>query len=155
MKIGMIVHSETGNTKSVAEKLAEKLITAGHSVTLEHLNVIGEARPGRDDFSYESLPDTGEYEALVFAAPAQAVSPAVGMGGYLEQVPSLGGKEVGLLVTEAFPWPWLGGNRAIRQMTATCESKGATITASGIVNWGNRRREEMIVEVTDRLSAAF
>jgi flavorubredoxin len=155
VNIGIIVHSETGNTLSVARKLEEKLVAAGHSVTLEHLKIIGEARPGRDDFSYETLPDTGEYDALVFASPAQAFQLAVGMGAYLKQVPALQGKQVGLLVTEAFPWPWLGGNRAIRQMTAVCEEKGATVSASGIVNWMNRRREQMIVDVTDRLSAAF
>ena len=155
MNIGVIVHSDTGNTLSVAKVLEEKLVAAGHSVTLEHLKVVGEARPGMADVKYETLPESGQYDALVFGSPVQGFSLAVGMGGFLKQVPSLQGKYVALLVTEAFPYPWMGGNRAIRQMTSICETKGATVCGSGIVNWMNRRREQMITDVTDRLSAAF
>jgi hypothetical protein len=77
------------------------------------------------------------------------------MTGYLERIASLQDKRVACLVTEAFPYPWMGGNRAIRQMTRICESKGATVCGTGIVNWMNARREQQIVQVTDRLSGAF
>ena len=35
MKIGILVHSKTGNTYSVAEKLEERLLKEGHLVTFE------------------------------------------------------------------------------------------------------------------------
>lgn len=155
MKIGMIIHSQTGNTLSVAKKLEEKLSAAGHSVTLEHLKVVGEVHPGSKDIQFESLPSTEGYDAIVFCSPVQGFSLAPGMNAYMKQLPSLQGREIGLLVTEAFPYKWLGGNRAVRQMTGICESKGATVCGSGIVNWMNRRREQMITEVTDRLSRLF
>ena len=155
MNIGMIVHSQTGNTLSVATKLKEKLSAAGHEVTLEHLKVIGEARPGMKDVKFETLPDASGYDALVFGSPVQGFSLAAGLSNYLRQIPPFQDKEVALLVTEAFPYPWMGGNRAVRQMTGICESKGATVCGSGIVNWMNRRREQMITEVTDRLSRLF
>ena len=41
MNIGMIIHSQTGNTHSVAMKLKEKLSAAGHAVDLERLKVVG------------------------------------------------------------------------------------------------------------------
>ncbi len=31
MKIGIIVHSHTGNTLSVAQKIKERLVSGGHS----------------------------------------------------------------------------------------------------------------------------
>jgi flavorubredoxin len=154
MNIGMIVYSQTGNTHSVALKLQEKLSAAGHTVTLERIEVAGEVQPGKP-VQFTTLPDAAKYEALVFGSPVQAFSLCQAMVGYLKQVASLQGKQVALLVTQAFPYPWLGGNRAIRQMKGLCESKGATVCGSGIVNWMKKRREQQIVEVVDRLSSLF
>jgi len=77
------------------------------------------------------------------------------MTRYLEQIGSLQDKKVACLVTEAFPYPWMGGNRAIRQMKRICESKGAAVCGSGIVNWMKSRRDQQIAEVVDRLSRLF
>jgi flavodoxin len=154
MDIGMIVYSQTGNTHSVATKLKEKLSAAGHSVTLERIEVIGEVAPGQP-VQFKTLPDAEKYEALVFGSPVQAFSLCQAMVEYLKQVESLQGKQVALLVTEAFPYPWLGGNRAVRQMKRACESKGATVCGSGVVNWMKKRREQQIVEVVDTLSGLF
>jgi hypothetical protein len=44
MNIGIIVHSETGNTHSVATTLKEKLAAAGHTVSIERLKVVGESK---------------------------------------------------------------------------------------------------------------
>jgi len=154
MNIGMIVYSQTGNTHSVATKLEEKLAAAGHAVTLERIEVTGEVQPGKP-VQFTTLPDAEEYEALVFGSPVHAFSLCQAMVDYLEQVASLQGKKVALLVTEAFPYPWLGGNRAVRQMKRACESKGAIVCGSGIVNWMKKRREQQIVEVVDGLSGFF
>jgi flavodoxin len=154
MDIGMIVYSQTGNTYSVAMKLKEKLSAAGHSVTLERIEVIGEVAPGQAA-QFKTVPDAEKYDTLVFASPVQAFSLCQAMVDYLKRVASLQGKKVALLVTEAFPYPWMGGNRAVRQMKKACESKGATVCGSGIVNWMKRRREQQIVEVVDRLSGLF
>jgi len=155
MKIGMIVHSQTGNTLSVAKKLEENLSAAGHEVTLEHLKTVGGVAPGAKDVQFESVPSTEGYDALVFGSPVQAFSLAPGMSAFMKQLPSLQGREVALLVTQALPFKWMGGNRAVRQMTKHCEGLGASVCESGIVNWANKRREEMITEVADRLGAAF
>ena len=77
------------------------------------------------------------------------------MVNYLKEVASLQDKDVALLVTQAFPYPWMGGNRAIRQMRKALESKGARMRGSGIVNWMKSRRDVQIVEVVDRLSGLF
>ena len=160
MDIGIIVFSFTGNTHSVALKLKEKLSAAGHAVSYERLEVVGEYTPGSagmqpDNIQFETLPNTEQYDALVFGSPVQAFSLSPVMTGYLKQIPSLQDKKVALLVTQAFPYGWMGGNRAIRQMRRICESKGATICGSGVVNWMRRRRDQQITEVTDRLSRVF
>ena len=154
MNIGMIVYSHTGNTWSVAQKLEAKLSAAGHAVTMERIEVTGEVEPGKL-VQFVTQPDPAPYDALVMGAPVMAFSLSPVMNQYLKQVAPLEGKKVACLVTEAFPFAWLGGNRAVRQMTRLLSAKGATVTGSGVVNWMKKRREQQSVEVTDKLRRLF
>jgi len=151
MNIGIIVYSQTGNTLSVATKLEESLSAAGHSATLEQVKVVGECKPGARDFKLETLPNVEPHDVLVFGAAVEAFALSPVMRSYLERIASLEKKKVACLITQAFPYPWLGGNRAVRQMRRLCESKGATVCGSGIVNWMRSRRDHRIAEVVDRL----
>ena len=49
----------------------------------------------------------------------------------------------------------MGGSRAIRQMRKLCQSKGATVVGSGVVNWVKFRREKTTARAIDRLSGLF
>ena len=155
MKIGIILYSQTGNTYSVSLKLKVKLVTAGHSVNIERLKVIGEVQPGTKDIKFEKLPDTGSYDALVFGSPVQAFSLSSVMASYLTQIPSLQGKKVAFLVTQSFPFPWMGGNRTVGQMKKICEPKGATVCGAAVVNWSKRSREKRITEMVEKLCKLF
>jgi len=155
MKIGIILYSQTGNTYSVSLKIKEKLITAGHSVNIERLKVVGEVRSGTKDIKFETLPNTEPYDALVFGSPVQAFSLSSVMASYLTQIPSLQGKKVAFLVTQFFPFPWMGGNRTVGQMKKICESKGAAVCGAAIINWLNPSREKRITEVIEKLSKLF
>lgn len=152
MKIGIIVYSQTGNTLSVATKLEESLSAAGHSATLEQVKVAGERKTGTRDFKLETLPSVEPYDVLVFGAAVEGFTLSPVMRSYLGRIASLQNKKVACLVTQAFPYPWLGGNRAVHQMRRLCESKGATVCGSGIVNWMRSRRDQRIAGVVDRLS---
>ncbi|HER24632.1 MAG TPA: flavodoxin [Candidatus Atribacteria bacterium] len=155
MNIGIILYSETGNTYSVSQKLKEKLDKAGHSVNIERLKVIGKAKPGVKNIQFESLPDIESYDALVFGSPVQGFSLSSAMTIYLSQIKSLQDKKTAFLVTQSFPFPWLGGTRAIGQMKKICESKGVTICGTAIVNWLKPNREKQITEVVEKLSKLF
>jgi len=155
MNIGIIVYSQTGNTLSVAQKLEKKLSLAGHTVTLKQVKVVGERIRGDRDFQLETLPDAGPYDALVFGSAVEGFSLSPVLTTYLNQIESLQGKKVACLVTQLFPYPWMGGNRAIRQMERLCTSKGATVCGSGVVNWMRLRREKTTTKAVDRLSGLF
>jgi menaquinone-dependent protoporphyrinogen IX oxidase len=155
MKIGIIIHSQTGNTYSVAQKLMEKLSAKGHTVNLERLEPVGEVHPGVKNLQLKSLPDVTAYDALVFAAPVQGFSLSVALATYLTQLSSLQGKKLAGFVTMAFPYSWLGGNRTIDQMKQFCETKGGAIIGTGIINWMSKRRETQISELVERLSGLF
>jgi len=155
MNIGIIVYSWSGNTLSVAEKLQEKLSAAGHSVALEQVSVVGERKRGDQKFEFETLPSVEPYDAVVFGSAVEAFSLSPVLTAYLKQIGSLDGKKVACLVTQLFPYPWMGGNRAIRQMRKLCQSKGATVVGSGVVNWAKWRREKTTAKAVDRLSGLF
>jgi len=155
MNIGIIVFSHTGNTRSVALRLKEKLSAAGHSVKIEEIKISGSYGSGSLNFRVETAPDPGQYDAVVFGAPVLGFSLSPVMKKYLAGISSLNMKKVALLTTEFFPFPWMGGNRAIRKMKKICQSRGASVTETGVVNWSRKDREQKIIQVVDGLSRAF
>jgi len=152
MKIGIIVHSHTGNTLSVAQKLKEKLLTEGHPLSLEQVTAIDDSQTDVSKINLTANPDVSAYDMLIFGAPVRGFSISPVMAAYLSKGGSLQGKIVSCFVTQTFPYPWMGGNRAIEQMKKACESKGAKVCATGIVNWSSRKRESMIADTVEKLS---
>jgi len=152
LKIGIIIHSHTGNTLSVAQKLKEKLLAEGHSVSLEQVIAVDDQQVDQAKVQFANKPELEAYDVLIFGAPVRAFSLSAIMAAYLKQAASLQGKKVGCFVTQQFPYPWLGGNRSIRQMKKLCEAKGAQVVATGIVNWSSKQREEKISDTVQKLS---
>ncbi len=152
MNIGLIVYSETGNTLSVAQKLEQALKTAGHTVTLEKIEADKDPKTGMVS-RLRSAPAVDVYDAVVFASPVQAFSLAKGMSAYLAQISSLSGKKAACFITKQLKANWMGGTKAIRQITAACKEKGADVTLNGIICWSSENREAQIDEVVRRLSA--
>jgi flavodoxin len=150
MKIGIIVHSKTGNTYSVAEKLQEAISASGHDVSLLKVSAINDDEQDINKIRLDSMPDVSQYDALIFGAPVWAFSLSIVMRAYLSRIDSLSGKKAGCFVTQGLPFPWMGGKRSIRQFTEFCERKGAEVYATGIVNWP--KREKLIPLVADKLS---
>ena len=155
MKIGIMVHSQTGNTLSVAQKLQDVLQAAGLETDLARVEAENDGSNTQSPVKLVSAPDTAPMDALVFAAPVWAFSLNAVMKAYLTQLPPLQDKLVCCLVTQHFAWPWLGGNRAIRQMKDLLTQKGARVLATGIVNWSNKAREAQIETVTHTVRDAL
>lgn len=155
MKIGIVIHSHTGNTYSVARKLAEKLAAAGHSAVIEQIKPVDSKQTDPKKIRLEKLPDLGGYEGLVLAAPVQAFSISPVMKTYLQQLPALNGKKVACFVTKGLPFKWTGGNRAISQIKSSAESRGGKVVETGIVVWRGGGREKEISDLVERLAKAF
>jgi flavodoxin len=155
MKIGIIVHSDTGNTLSVANRLKERLTEAGHKVKLEQIRAKGNPKPGTPDVSVESCPDVGKYDGLIFGAPVNGFSLSPTMISCLNEAGSMKGKKVACYVTKALRFHWTGGNRAIKQMKGPIEAKGGKLVGSGIVIWKKSHREKTTSEVVERIGGLF
>ena len=154
MKIGIIVYSQTENTYSVAQKLQENLIAAGHEVNVERVITVSEAPPGAKNIEFEARPDVNIYDALIFGAPVHAFSLAPAMRAYMGQISSLQDKKVVLFVTKGLRFDWTGGTRAIGQMKKICQVKGGIVYGTGIVVW-NKQRDKKIAEVVEKFSTLF
>ncbi len=157
MKIGIIVRSNSGNSLLVARKLEKKLKRAGKDVLLEEVKLVEEFKPEQKEFDFvEPLPDLSVYDVIVFASCVQAFSLNLPMKQYFETVGSLKKKKVILLVTQFFPFQWMGGNRAVGQMKKICEGKGGKVIGSGVVNWaGENRRKRKMAMVVKELAGLF
>ena len=154
MNIGIVVHSQTGHTLSLAEILKERLLAAGHAVTLEQVETSGRAKPGAADVQLKNKPGIDPYDALVLGCPVWGGVMSSAMTGYLEQVISLQGKRVACMVTHIFP-PGLGANQTIDQMKGVCESKGAIVCGSGSASWFPLGRKRRTAELVERLNWAL
>ena len=154
MNIGIIVHSQTENTNSVAQKLGENLSADGHSVNVERVIPVGDVTPGSKDIEFESQPDISAYDGLVFGAPVHAFSLSPAMNAYLSQLPSLQDKKVACFVTKGAPFKWTGGTRAIGQMKKICQAKDGIVYGTGIVVW-RKNREKEIADLVEKFSRLF
>jgi flavodoxin len=154
MEIGIIVHSQTGNTLSVAERLMEKLTAAGHSVSIERVSVVNDDEMDIQKIRLSEKPDISSYDLLIFGASVRGFSLSLAMQAYLAGVGSLAGKKTACFITQGFPFPWMGGNRSLKQMTELIASKGSAPYGTGIVNWPNaEKREKLITAVAEKLSS--
>jgi len=152
MNIGIIIHSHTGNTLLVSEKLKEKFSSEGHVVTLKQVSAVNEDPAAATNVELKTIPDTAGYDMIIFGSPVRAFSLSPVMLLYLNQLPSLQGKKISCFVTQQLPFPWMGGNRSIKQMKKAVIAKNGTVYETGIVNWSSKSREKLITDLINRLT---
>lgn len=155
MKIGIVVHSHTGNTHSVGQRLREALERAGHKVEIERLEVVGGEQPNARQFQITSCPDVSGYDAVILGAPVRGATISPVMAAFLSQVPTLKGKKVLCYVTMFFPFAWMGGSNAIAKMGAASEARAGSVCGTGIIRWSGRGRDERITAVIDQFVRAL
>lgn len=158
MKIGIIVHSYTGNTLSVAQDLEKKLISVGHQVTLEKIVPHGGENTNENDskkIRFDHSPVISGYEGLVFCGPVRGFNMSPVLSAYLSKIDGLKGKKAACLVTHFFPYHWMGGTRTAKQILERCKSKGADILDFGVIDWKNKNRQLEIDTEVEKISKLF
>ena len=96
MRIGIIIHSVTGNTLSVGEKIHEELSAKGFDAVLERVIAADEKNPGLYPVLL-SKPDITPYDVIVFGAPVHGFTLSKAMQAYISQLSGLENKKVRLL----------------------------------------------------------
>jgi len=156
MKIGLIIHSVTGNTLKIAKELQTVLVDGGHDVKLKEIKTIRKVNPGETKANFTELPSIDKYDALVFGSHTEAFQLEQTMKLYFKQLESLKGRKVACISTHQLPFKWMGGNNAVKKMKAMCEEKGATVLGTVVVDWSPKsKREEKIHAAVNIISSLF
>lgn len=146
MNIAIIIHSQTGNTLSVAQKLRTRLEEMNHQISLIHVK----NRDQQNTYNQKpSLVISGdelhqEYDVVIIGGWVQAFSLCLGFTHYLKEIPSLKSNQTHIFVTHHFPYAWLGGNNAISQMKSILSKHNITVNSSKVFNWSRKNNNEEI-----------
>jgi flavodoxin len=146
MKVGIIIHSQTGHTLSVAEALSAKLQASGHYAKIERVTAAADDETNPSLVKLTSAPDTAGYDMLIFGAPVRGFHLSPVMEAYINKQPTLKGKPVSCFITESFPKPWMGGNQAMARFNEICRSKGSAPLKTAIINWMNPKKRDLLIE---------
>lgn len=156
MKIGLIIHSVTGNTLKVANQLLTVLADKGHDVELKEIKTATKIKQGETKANFTELPELDGYDALVFGSHTEAFQLELTMKLYFKQLKSLKDCKVACISTHQFPFAWLGGNSAVNMMKSMCEEKGATVLGTAVVDWSpEKKRNEKIADAVNKIVALF
>lgn len=146
MKIGFIVHSQSGNTLSVAQKLMNQLIAQGHVVMLTHIkdeNVNGSMQhPER----YITVVDEVEsnVDILFIGGWVQAFGLCRGLNYVIQHHFNIQAKQTHLFLTHHFPFEWMGGTSAMKQLSKLVLTKGLVVKTTKIFNWSRKNNQKNI-----------
>ena len=86
MNVGIIIYSQTGNTLSVAQRMKEALIAAGHTAQIEQITIAQANGKETSSAPLVNIPDVQGYDAVIFGTPVQAFSLCQPMTKYLKQL---------------------------------------------------------------------
>ncbi|SCZ77140.1 flavodoxin family protein [Acidaminobacter hydrogenoformans] len=140
MTIGIIIHSKTGHTLSVAETLKASLSSAGRPAVLLRI---------------EDQPDYDSFDAILLGSHTEGFMLAQEMVAYLTALPekTLSQKKTVLLITHAFPLHAMGGNQAMAGLRKLVEAKGAKVVAEKIIDWSRPGRERQIEAAVKQITS--
>jgi flavodoxin len=137
MKTIIIVHSSTGTTLNFAEDISDQLKKEKHDVKLVHLQtdpvIKGGSVPKTASIKFTNLPDIKDYELILLGGPVWGFSASPIAIAALEKLGKLSGKKILPFVTMGFPFPAMGGNRAISMMSDKAKELGATVLPGKII----------------------
>lgn len=156
MKIGLIIHSVTGNTLKVANELLTVLNEKGHKAEIKEIKTAGKVSPGEANANFKELPSLEGYDFLIFGSHTEAFQLEQTMKLYFKQLESLDGRKVACISTHQFPFKWLGGNSAAKKMKSMCEEKGAKVLGTVVIDWSpEKKRNEKIAEAVNKIADLF
>jgi len=136
MKTAIVVYSETGHTLSVAERLMQAYKAKQEDATLFRI----ESNIHRTMVFHS--PTLEGFDHVVIATPVQGFMPAAPMGLFLEQIGTLKGKTVDILLTQAAPWAFFGGTNSLKKIALLIVAKAGLPSKTAIVHWMSKKREQ-------------
>lgn len=153
MKIGIIVHSQTGNTFYVGQKILEKLQNAGYEVSLLRIQNIGDSgeKSKTQPLQLDFMPEIVGFDAVILGAWVEAFNLCQGFKLYLQKLDKIEVPRIFCFVTQYFPCKWMGGSRALTQVKKILSNKEIKAKSIGVINWSNKKREQQIDDLVSKI----
>jgi flavodoxin len=153
MKIGIIVHSQSGHTAAFAKAIAAKCSERGHDVDTILLMTTGLSRPSSLRFTISNAPGDAElaqFDRVLVGGPVWAFKASPVIMKYLSSIGALKGKKALAFVTMGFPWKALGASRALYSMSKKLELSDAEALPGEAVRYlfgkSNKKQLDAAVE---------
>ncbi len=125
MKVAIIVHSKTGNTMKLAQKIESLLHERNYKVGLFDLQTDVSLHPGIKEFQITNLPDLSQYDIILAGAPVWAFRASPLIVKAIATVTGIEGKIFVPFVTMHFPFPNLLGGSVLNKMRALSLKRSA------------------------------
>jgi len=138
MKIKIVYYSQTNFTESVALRLEEALKEKGHEVVVEAITTESEKPQNESPPRLKHTPTLDDCDVAILGSPVWAFSLSGVMKAYLDSIDKAPHGTL-LFATQFFPFPCLGGNRALRVMEKKLRAKGAHPKKLGV--WSRSRKK--------------
>ncbi|MBS3972872.1 MAG: flavodoxin family protein [Erysipelotrichia bacterium] len=154
MNIALIIHSQTGNTLTIAQRLKQHLENDNHKVYLLHIKNKDDANTMKtpvDIITYGDLPST-EFDVVIYGGWVQAFGLCLGFSEYLQHHEPQKSQKVFTYVTQHFPYAWMGGNRALSQMKSILAKKNMQVYSFQVFNKTNKNLEQQIQTWIEKIS---
>ncbi|KMQ50643.1 flavodoxin [Chitinispirillum alkaliphilum] len=155
MKIGIVIHTQSGHTLNFAKIIEKKLTQHGHEVDIKGLRTKGAVKPRSRKFDLIKIPEIDEYDVLLFGGPVWAFTASPVVLKYLGSLETLKGKKALCFVTMGLPFPSLGGKQAIKAMEEDLALSGAEILPGEIVWYFFSGDEEKMKAAATRINDAI
>jgi NAD(P)H dehydrogenase (quinone) len=136
MKIGMFIHSQSGNTAKLGLAVTHSLREKGHEVSIELLRPLGKVHPRVRHVEFRNLPEPDEFDLVIFGGPIWAFGPSPVIVSLLKQLTTLKGKKALCFTTSGFPTAISGARGAIRRINELLDGLGATVLDGVPLFWG-------------------
>jgi flavodoxin len=127
MKVGIIVHSQSGHTVTFARAIAERLSKAGIEYDIELLRTKGIVKPRKKHVEFLRLPDISGYDIVLFGAPVWAFTISPAIIAFMRTIKSLKGKKALPFITHSLFAKVCGAERALKIMGAELEELSADL----------------------------
>lgn len=143
----------TGNTKKLADRIAEKFQKSGQTVSVTLLQtdvpVTSGAQRSHVKFNITNLPDISASDAVAFGCPVWAFCATPVIMSCIKSLGTLHGKKVIPFATMFFPLKFMGGYTALTQMQRISSDLKATTLPGVVVNRFLHNFEESLNHAAD------
>jgi flavodoxin len=161
VKIGIVVHTNSGHTLAFARAIRDKILSrdgncGAHGVEILGLRVIGSVSPvvtfTGNKFEIKSPPKLDEFDAVLAGGPVWMfnASPVI-MKYLIEDAQKLKGKKALSFVTMGSPFKFMGGERAIRKMNGEFEAAGADVLEGEMLQFFIKVNAAKMAAAADRI----